>query len=74
MVVVKVCKIGNSLGIVLPSEVIGRLGISEGHDVFLIEEPNNTYRIMSADPAFEKGMAKAGGIMARYRGTLRTLK
>lgn len=72
MVALKVRKIGKSLGIVLPSEVISRLGIGEGQDVLLMEESNNTYQITSADPTFEKKMA-AGGIMARYRRTLRAL-
>ena len=73
MVALKVRKVGNSLGVVLPKEVISRLRTGEGEDVFLLEGPNNTYRITPFDPAFEKKMEKAEEIMARYRNTLHVL-
>jgi putative addiction module antidote len=73
MVALKVRKVGNSLGLVLPKEVISRLRTGEGEEVFLIEGPNNTYRLTPFDPAFEKKMAKAEEIMARYRNTLHSL-
>jgi len=73
MVALKIRKVGNSLGLVLPKEVISRLRTGEGQEVFLLEGPNNTYRITPFDPAFEKKMAKAEEIMARYRNTLHTL-
>jgi putative addiction module antidote len=73
MIALKVRKVGNSLGLVLPKEVISRLRTGEGEDVFLLEGPNNTYRITPFDPAFEKKMAKAEEIMARYRNTLHVL-
>jgi putative addiction module antidote len=73
MIALKVRKVGNSLGLVLPKEVISRLRTGEGKDVFLLEGPNNTYRITPFDPAFEKKMAKAEEIMARYRNTLHVL-
>jgi putative addiction module antidote len=73
MIALKVRKVGNSLGLVLPKEVVSRLRTGEGEDVFLLEGPNNTYRITPFDPAFEKKMAKAEEIMARYRNTLHVL-
>lgn len=73
MITLKIRTIGNSLGLVLPKEVISRLRVSEGEDVFLLEGPDNTYRITPFDPGFEKKMAKAEEIMARYRNTLHTL-
>lgn len=73
MVALKIRKVGNSLGVVLPKEVIGRLRTGEGDDIFLVEGPNNTYRITPFDPAFEKKMEKAEEIMSRYRNTLHVL-
>jgi putative addiction module antidote len=73
MVGLKIRKVGNSLGIVLPKEVISRLRTGEGAEIFLIEGPNNTYRITPFDPAFEKKMEKAEEIMTRYRNTLHVL-
>jgi putative addiction module antidote len=73
MIALKVRKVGNSLGLVLPKEVVSRLRTAEGEEVFLLEGPNNTYRITPFDPAFEKKMVKAEEIMARYRNTLDVL-
>ena len=73
MVALKIRKIGNSLGLVLPKEVVSHLRTSEGEDVFLLEGPNNTYRITPFDPVFQKKMEKAEEIMARYRNTLHVL-
>ncbi len=73
MITLKIRKVGNSLGVVLPKEVVSHLRTGEGEDVFLLEGPNNTYRLTPFDPAFEKKMAKAEEIMARYRNTLHAL-
>ena len=73
MVELKVRRIGNSLGVVLPREVLSRLNAGDGERLYLIEGPEGTYRLTPYDPAFEKKMRKAEDIMARYRNTLRTL-
>ncbi len=73
MLELKVRKIGNSLGVVLPKEAVKRLSADEGDRLFLIEAPNGTYQLTPYDPAFEEKMKKAGNIIGRYRNTLRTL-
>ena len=73
MVALKLRKVGNSVGVVLPKEVLGHLRVSEGQDLFLIEGPNNSYRLTSLDPAFQNKMEKAEEIMGRYRNTLHEL-
>lgn len=73
MVALKIRKVGNSLGLVLPKEVISRLRTGEGDDVFLLEGPNNTYRLTPFDPSFQRKMEKAEEIMSRYRNTLHRL-
>jgi putative addiction module antidote len=73
MVALKVRKVGNSLGVVLPDEVLGRLRATEGEDLYLVEGPNNSYRLTSPDPAFLSKMEKAEEIMGRYRNTLHDL-
>lgn len=73
MLELKVRKIGNSLGVVLPKEAVSRLHADEGDRLFLIEGPNGTYQVTPYDPVFEKKMEKAGDIMARYRNTLHSL-
>ncbi len=73
MVSLKIRKVGNSLGVVLPKEVVGRLGTGDGQEVFLVEGPNNTYRLTPFDPEFAKKLGKAEEIMARYRNALHAL-
>jgi putative addiction module antidote len=73
MVALKLRKVGNSLGVVLPKEVLGHLRANEGAELFLIEGPNNSYRLTSLDPAFQAKMQKAEEIMGRYRNTLHVL-
>ena len=73
MVVLKLRKVGNSVGLVLPKEVLGHLRAGEGEDLFLVEGPSNSFRLTAFDPAFAKKMEKAEEIMGRYRNTLREL-
>jgi putative addiction module antidote len=73
MLELKVRKFGNSLGIVLPKEVINRLRTGDGERLFLIEGPDGSYQLTSYDPDFERKMAKAENIISRYRNTLHAL-
>ncbi len=73
MVELKVRKFGNSLGVVLPKEVINRLHAADGETLFLIEAPDGSYRLTPYDPDFKKKMAKADDIINRYRNTLHVL-
>ena len=73
MIELKVRKIGNSLGVVLPKEAVGRLQAGEGDRLFLVEAPDGAYQLTPYDPAFEKKMRKAEDIIGRYRNTLHAL-
>jgi putative addiction module antidote len=73
MVELKVRKFGNSLGVVLPKEVINRLHAADGEALFLIEAPDGGYQLTPYDPGFSKKMAKADDIISRYRNTLHVL-
>jgi putative addiction module antidote len=68
----KVRKIGDSLGIVLPKEAVSRLKAGEGARLFLIEAPEG-YQLTGYEPAFKKKMVKAEDIIRRYRKALHTL-
>lgn len=69
MVDLKIRRIGNSLGLVLPRGIINRLHVKDGDKVY----PDGSYRITPYDPEFEKQMKLAEEGMARYRNTLRAL-
>lgn len=68
----KVRKLGNSLGAVLPREALDRLKVGEGERLFLTETPDG-YRITPYDPEFEEQLDLAEEGMNAYRNTLRAL-
>lgn len=73
MVQVKVRKVGNSLGVVLPKDVVSRLGTEDGGVLYLAEIPGEGYRLTPFDPSFEEKMSRAEDIMSRYRNALHIL-
>ena len=73
MVTVKVRKFGNSLGVILPKEVIRRLRTKEGERLFLVESPSGDYGLSPYDAEFERQMEAAKEGMRHYRNTLRAL-
>ena len=73
MVGLKLRKIGNSLGVVLPREAIARLHVRDGDKLFLLESPGGGYQLNAYDPEFETQIRLAEDGMARYRNTLRAL-
>ena len=73
MIDLTVRKIGNSLGVLLPKEVLARLNLNEGEKLFLVDTPDGSYRISAYDPEFENDMKIAKKGMAKYRNALRAL-
>jgi len=73
MIELKVRKFGNPLGVVLPEDVVKRLRTGDGEKLFLFEAPDGTYRLAPFNPAFERKMGKAGGVIGRYRNALHKL-
>lgn len=73
LVELKTRKIGNSVGVILPKQVLERLKVQEGDRVFLSESPDGSYRVSAYDPEFERQMSVAASLTRRYRNTLREL-
>jgi len=73
MLTLKVRKFGNSLGVILPKEVIARLHTGEGERILLIEAPGGVYQLAPADEEVEEQLKIAREGMARYRKALRVL-
>lgn len=69
----KLRKIGNSLGVILPAEVLGTLNAKEGGTLQLLPHDAGGYRLTVEDKEFEEQMQQARTLMARYRETLREL-
>lgn len=68
----KVVKIGNSVGVVLPREVLAKLRIEQGDEIFLSESPAG-YLMQAHDPDFVEAMAEAEAIMREDRDVLAVL-
>jgi putative addiction module antidote len=68
----KITKIGNSLGIVLPKEITAQMNLDKGDSVFATKTPNG-YALTSYDDAFANQMTLARDIMKKYRNVLHEL-
>ena len=73
MLRIRVRKVGNSLGFILPAPAARTLRVAEGDDLFLTQAPGGSYRITSYDPEFADAMETAESFMARHRNALREL-
>ncbi|MEK4034599.1 AbrB/MazE/SpoVT family DNA-binding domain-containing protein [Methylocystis sp. IM3] len=70
--VLKVIRIGNSLGVVLPREIVADLAVEKGDRVFLTRSPEG-YRLTKSDPEFERRVVLAKRIMSKRHNALREL-
>lgn len=68
----KITTVGNSAGVVLPKELLARLRVEKGDELFVTETPDGI-KLMAYDPVFEKRMAVAEGVMRKRRTLLREL-
>jgi putative addiction module antidote len=73
VVELKVRKVGNSLGVVMPKEALARLNAVEGDILVLTETTDGGFRLTATDPNFAETMTVAERISRRYRNALREL-
>ncbi|MEL7285177.1 MAG: AbrB/MazE/SpoVT family DNA-binding domain-containing protein [Pseudomonadota bacterium] len=69
---VKIRKIGNSLGVVIPAEALSRLNVAEGDELLLTLTPNG-YQLDVYDEEVAEQVKAGREIAKRYRNTLREL-
>ncbi len=68
----KITKIGNSAGIVLPKELLTQLGAEVGGSLSVVTTPRGI-ELSVEEPDFEAQMAAAREVMARRKQALREL-
>jgi putative addiction module antidote len=68
----KLIKVGNSTGVILPRAVLERLRVSQGDALFLNESPQG-YSLSAHDPDFVEAMSAAEEIMREDRDILAVL-
>ena len=72
MHILKLTQIGNSVGVILPKEVLASLKLEKGQSVFLTEAPDG-YVVTPYDPALEEQMAAGRDFMREFRDTFHAL-
>jgi putative addiction module antidote len=72
MTALKLTKIGNSVGVVLPREILARLHAEAGDTVYFTESPDGV-RVTPYNPNFAGQMEAAERIMKKRRSVLREL-
>lgn len=68
----KVVRVGNSAGIILPREELERLHLEVGDSLSYSRAPNGL-NLATRDPEFDEQMTKAREIMKRYSNALNEL-
>ena len=69
----KLRKVGNSVGVVLPKEALIHLHAQEGDTVCVTEAPDGSLRMCPTKPEVMQQMEAAQHVIRRYRNTLREL-
>lgn len=72
MSALKLTQIGNSVGVILPKEVLTRLKLEKGDTLFVTDAANGI-TLTAYDPVFEAQMQAARRIMKKRRAVLHEL-
>jgi putative addiction module antidote len=66
-------KIGNSLGLILPKELLARLRLKEGDLLHVVEQPERGMKLTPYDPKHAKAMEIARRAFRTYADTFKAL-
>ncbi|MCX7169402.1 MAG: AbrB/MazE/SpoVT family DNA-binding domain-containing protein [Proteobacteria bacterium] len=72
MHVLKLTQIGNSVGVILPKEVLANLKLEKGESIFLTETPEG-YVVTPYDPALDEQMTTGREFMREFRDSFHAL-
>ena len=72
MSALKLTQIGNSVGVILPKEILARLKVEKG-DLLYVSEAANGVMLTPYSPDFDTQMTAARNVMKRRRNVLREL-
>ena len=71
--VLQIKKIGNSVGLILPKDLLGRLKLKEGDKLHVVEQTERGVKLSPYDPKHARTMKIAREIMDEYKDTFRAL-
>ncbi len=69
----KLRKVGNSVGTILPKEALARLNADAGDALYLSETTDGGFRVTASNPEFARKMQIADRLSRRYRHALKEL-
>jgi putative addiction module antidote len=72
MATLKITTVGNSVGVVLPREILDRLRVQKGDSLYVLETPRGI-ELTPYDPEFAQQMDAAESVMREDRDALRKL-
>jgi len=72
MRILKITTVGNSAGVVLPKDILERLRVSKGDELYLVEEPDG-YKLTPYNREFIEQITAAEKIMREDRDVLKVL-
>lgn len=72
MFALKLTQIGNSVGVVLPKELLGLLHVEKGDTLYATQSPEGV-SLTPYDPAVEEQLAQGREFMREYRDTFHAL-
>ena len=68
----KVTTVGNSIGVILPKDVLARLRVSKGDTIYLTETPKGV-ELSAYDERFARQMEIGERVMRKHRDVLKKL-
>ncbi len=68
----KLTQIGNSVGVILPKDVLARLRLGKGEQLYVIETPDGI-TLTPYDPSIAEQVELGREFMREYRDTFRAL-
>jgi putative addiction module antidote len=69
----QVKKIGNSLGLILPKELLARLKLKEGDKLHIVEQTERGIKLSPYDPKHARAMELARRSFRKYADTYKAL-
>ncbi|MEN3378665.1 MAG: hypothetical protein V7604_4020 [Hyphomicrobiales bacterium] len=72
MIRLKITKVGDSLAVVLPREVLESLKVGDGDTLYLAETPTG-YMLSTCDPELQEQLRISREVMDTHRDVLRAL-
>jgi putative addiction module antidote len=71
--VLQIRKIGNSVGLILPKELLARLKLQEGDKLHVIEQPERGIKLTPYDPKHAEALEIARRSFRKYADTYKAL-